>query len=125
MAAKIIINPDDTISLEKSNSGWLSGVMADACVKQANLLNREELIAVVWAVKASAFPIGQGEQVYRNCLKNVKKQEKENPTAPNITLGQIRKHLATRASQGCNAPYDSYLRIAYDIKSGADHIRGY
>jgi hypothetical protein len=124
MATKIIINPDDTISLEKSHAGWLSAVIAESCAKQVNLLNREELIAVVWAVKASPFPLGQGEQVYRNCLKNVKKQEKENPIAPNVTLGQIRKSIATRASHGCNAPNDSYLRIAYDIKSEAS-VRGY
>jgi hypothetical protein len=37
---------------------------------------------------------------------------------PNIGIGDLRKAIVGRAGEGMNAPYDSYLRIAYQIKMG-------
>lgn len=121
---EITINEDKSLSVAwkgKKGRGSLFQIGASGCVTQVNALNFHELMAVHFAVKAAAFPLGKGEQIYRMVLKNVEEKIAEGK----VDLGELRKAMLEQASGGCNAPYDSYLQIAYDIKIGKTPVHNY
>lgn len=85
-------------------------------INKVNSLNRHELIAIAWAVKASPTPGNSGDKVYRNCLKAVKEADKLTPILPEISLIELRKGIDRFSKKAETSPYNTYLTIAFDIK---------
>ncbi len=117
----IAINSDHTISLdsERKNCKSLFNIMAQGNVEYANVLDADELWAVLASVKVAPFPLGNGEAIYRQILNKIKKDPQTVFTSgapPELSLGKLRKAIVFQAGDGCNAPTDSYLRIAKQIK---------
>lgn len=122
----ITIAPDKTLSIEwtgRKGGGSLFHVMAQGNVEYANALGLRELAAVQHCAKNAPFPLGHGEEVYREVLKWI--DEHPGCLAENLDLGEVRKAIVQRAGDGCNAPYDSYLRIAYDIATNKTPVHSY
>lgn len=119
----IAIKNDQTIALEDkhNNCNSLFNIMARGNVEYANHLDAHELWAVMVSVKTAPFPLGHAESVYRKVLKMVKTDPAKvfaNGSMPDMPLGDLRKAIVFQAGDGCNAPTDSYLRIAKQIKLG-------
>lgn len=119
---KIQINPDQTVSILKSRKSSFVEMMAGGLLEQVNVLDEYELVAIIWSVKACPFPLysDNAERVYKYCLENARGNDdlKEVIKISNISLGEFRKNILIRASQGCNAPHDHYLKVAWQIKTG-------
>jgi len=113
---EVKINDDETVTIVGRTNNSLTGILAGGLDTQANALDMAELLAVRLAVKAAPFPLGDGERVYRECLAIVNANADK---FPDMTLGTMRRVMVIAAMGGCNAPNDAYLRIAYDIKTGA------
>jgi hypothetical protein len=128
-------NTTDPILVDRTSSG-LTGLMAVSNCEHANALYRGGLAAVMQAVAQQPFPLGRGREVYLACLAAVEAAYIDlaghqlmgvhscltsmqhwllqlEDGFPN--LGALRKALVIRAGSGCNAPVDSYLRIAYHV----------
>jgi hypothetical protein len=129
------------VLVKRTNTG-LMGCMAPSNCEHANTLGRGALAAVLLAVAKEPFPLGNGEAVYRACLTSAETaytQIADTALSGRIRphnqllhawltgldkdfpdLGPLRKAIVDRAGTGCNAPVDSYLRIAYHIVRGED-----
>lgn len=119
----IRINDDQTIALDGAhqNAKSLFNIMAASNVDYVNKLDLLELWTVLVCVKSAPFPLGAGEAIYRSILQalsNNPHQVFANGKIPDVPLGDLRKVLVFQAGDGCNAPTDSYLRMAKQIKSG-------
>lgn len=130
MATSLTIKEDQTVEAEwtgPKNRGSLFQIMASGNVKLANALDKEQLLAVLYAVKVSPFPLGGGEKVYRMILGKVKAEPEKfvGAAAKKISLGELRKSVIQLAGDGCNAPHDSYLQIAYDIATNKTPVHHY
>jgi len=123
MSTELTINADQTISSKwvgEKGRGSLFQVMSSGNVEYVNVLDENELYAVIGAVAACPFPLGRGEEIYRKILEKIKTDPGYlfKGGKPDVSLGDLRKYLVLKAGEGCNAPHDSYLRIAYSIKTG-------
>lgn len=122
MSMKITVNADETVTLCGADGSTLDGVLSGGLDTQVNALSMEELLAVRLSVVRVPYPGGAGERVYRDHLKVVQ----GNPDKlPSCSLVSMRKAILSTAIGGCNAPSDSYLQIAYDIKRGAEFVHKY
>lgn len=123
MSTQITINQDKTLACKwtgRKRDGSLFQLAAEGNVEMVNQLDTNELLAVVVSVKVAAFPCGRGEEVYRKVLETLQ----TDPTkifpngTPTMDLGELRKAIVFKAGEGCNAPHDSYLRVAVAVKKG-------
>ena len=119
---QVTINDDQTVTIVGCDNS-LDGVSSHGLDTQVNALGLVELFAVRLAVRNNPFPLGKGEQFYRECLKHVEKNV--GAISPEVSLGKLRCLMVREAAGGCNAPTDSYLRIAYDIKTNQNIINSY
>lgn len=121
----IHVNPDGTVAVHSSRG--LAGMLASSDATHANALDVAALVAVLVAVKSCPFPLGNGEAVYRECLAAVQAGTYADAVAKanDAGIGKLRTVIVHRAMHGCNAPHDSYLRIAYGVATGAEYIRRY
>ena len=129
----------------RPGTGSLYQMAVESNYKLVNALDLRELWCAMLCVKFAAFPMGKGEKAYRHMLElwdkgevdvpDIRNAEEKaqmglpeidasserlggrGPTAPPAALGRFRKYVVQRAGEGCNAPTDSYLRIAHDIKT--------
>jgi len=109
----IVINPDQTVSAVwkgKKGRGSLFQTMAVGNAENANKLNIVQIMAVMFAARKVPFPFGDGEKVYRECLKIV--DEKKAEISDKVTLGALRQQIVGEGGSGCGAPHDTYLDIA-------------
>jgi hypothetical protein len=119
---EIIINADQTIEAKwtgKKGRGSLLQTMASGNCKDANKLDLHELWAVALSVKACPFPLGSEAKVYGDCLsltKNTPEKVWKDGKCPEIELGKLRQLVVLQAGEGCNAPWDTYLRTAVKHK---------
>jgi len=120
---EILVNPDQTVTVTGCENAGLTGVLAAGLDTQVNALDVHELLAVRTAVRSMPFPLGNGERVYRLALETVLENQDKIPSA--LQLGHLRALVVKHAALGCNAPYDSYLQIAYDVKTGKTPIHSY
>lgn len=133
MSTEIAVNNDQTVSVQwkgQRGRGSLFQVMASGNAEQVNKLDLEEITAVLMSAISVPFPLGQGEKVYREILKSIREGTSEAGKHNLATLklagiGTARKVLVIKAGEGCNAPHDSYLRIAAEVKENKDYIEAY
>lgn len=133
MSTEIAVNNDQTVSVQwkgQRGRGSLFQVMASGNAEQVNKLDLEEITAVLMSAISVPFPLGQGEKVYRGILKSIREETSEAGKHNLATLklagiGTARKVLVIKAGEGCNAPHDSYLRIAAEVKEHKDYIEAY
>ncbi len=78
-------------------------------------LTDAEIAVVLSCVAVRPFPLGSGRAIYRAALTKADAVQTYY-AGKGLTADQLRKHLAKRASEGCNAPNDSYVRIALNEK---------
>ncbi len=81
-------------------------------------LTDAEVAVVLACVAVKPFPLGAGRAIYRGALAKAADVQ-AHYAGKGLTAEQLRQHLAKRASQGCNAPNDSYVRIALNEKCPA------
>lgn len=130
MTTRIDIAADETLNVTwagKKGRGSLFHVMAEGNAINANKLGIVELIAVFLAARFNPFPLGGGEACYRALLAGINAGKFADVIANGhkIGLGKLRASLVSECGSGCNAPHDSYLSIAADIKSGKTEIHSY
>lgn len=119
MALEVTIGSDESVECRhRRRSSGLAEIFATGLTGQVNALDANELGAVVLAVKLCPFPLtsDNAENTYRRALAMVK-----GPTGNAVRamrLGELRKALLLRASEGCNAPHDHYLKVAHQVKTG-------
>lgn len=126
MSTQLTVNEDQTVTstwVGKKGRGSLFQVMSGGNIKYVNVLDLMELWAVIASVQVAPFPLGQGEKIYRKILEQLKTDPSKlfANGIPDVKLGELRKYLVIKAGDGCNAPHDSYLRMAYKLKIG-EHI---
>jgi hypothetical protein len=131
---KLTIGDDGKLEYEwtgKKGTGSLYQLMASGNHKLVNELGVKELWCLLLCVKHAPFPLGGGEKAYRRMLeiwdeggintpdiRNEEEKEQEIGTAedpPPAAVGRLRQYVVQKAGGGCNAPHDSYLRVAHDI----------
>lgn len=129
----VIAEDGDYVLVTVSPSYSLFALMATSNCEHANRLGMAELATVVWCIANAPFPLGRGVELYAEALRRVelaflRRAEASlagtvyDPPATTLdgwllgfsgtTVGQLRRWLVDRAGSGCNAPTDSYLRIA-------------
>lgn len=122
LAHRIFENDDGTVSLGGEmprGKGSMYRIGLEGNIDKVNALSRMELHAVMIAVRAKPFPLGDEEEV----LKSVFEQLRADPYsffarggAPwTMKLSAIRAGVLARAAQGMNAPVDTYLTAAMDL----------
>lgn len=119
----IHIHNDQTIALDiaHQNAKSLFNIMATSNVDYANKLDLLELWAVLICIKSAPFPLGAGEAIYKSIMHALLNNPQElfaDGQMPSLSLGELRKVIVFQAGDGCNAPTDSYLRIAKQMKCG-------
>jgi hypothetical protein len=124
-AMKIYADANHVVHVE--NPRGMLGVMAPSNAEYVNALGIRELLAVLYSVKCAPFPLGGGEEVYREFLQRMNDGEFSEALAKAeaLPLGELRLALIEKAGSGCNAPTDSYLKIAADIARGAERVHRY
>jgi hypothetical protein len=125
---KIDINADQTLTVTwagEKGGGSLLHIASVSNAKYVNALDAIELWTVLFAVKTVPFPLGSSlgaigyADVYQKVRSWVDEKGLENligEESRNMPLGQLRRHVIVKAGEGFNAPTDSYLRTAYELK---------
>lgn len=129
----VVAEDGDYVLVEVSASYSLFALMATSNCEHANRLGMAELATVVWCMANAAFPLGRGPELYTEALRRVelaflRRAEASlsgtvyDPPATSLdgwllgftgtTVGDLRRWLVNKAGSGCNAPTDSYLRLA-------------
>jgi len=118
---EVVVHEDESVEAVwrgRQGRSTLYQIAASGNCTYVNALDREALIAVhICAKNRPNFLVDNGEQVYRKVVEDLR----TNPTGlfpnglPEVPLGKLRKALVERAGSGMNAPYDSYIRCAYQI----------
>lgn len=120
MALEVTIDADERVEvrLRRRGEDGLAAIFAEGITAQVNALDATELGAVVLAVRMCPFPLmnENAERVYLAALTTLRGDAGNGARA--MKLGELRKALLIRASQGCNAPHDHYLKVAYQVKTG-------
>lgn len=135
----VVAEDGDYVEIRANPSCSLFGMMAESNCGLTNALGKSELIAVWWCVMNDPFPLGGGVEQYRRVLAKVEGDALARATATlsgrtaktalgddawavadTMSLGQIRQYLVNKAGGGCNAPVDSYLRIAVSLVDGEE-----
>jgi hypothetical protein len=133
MSTEIVVNPDQTVSViwkGRRGRGSLFQTMASGNADSVNKLDLEEITAVLMSAISAPFPLGHGEKVYREILKSIRDGSSEAckhniATMKLAGIGKARRLLLFKAGEGCNAPHDSYLRIAVEVKENKEYIESY
>jgi hypothetical protein len=122
-----------TAQLRDRKADRLLDTMARANCEAANACGLADLVAVVYCIANMPFPLGNGAKAFLLARRHIEDAFTERaaislagevyaPAAGTVadwllgftgtTLGQLRRWLVARAGEGCNAPTDSYLRLA-------------
>jgi hypothetical protein len=122
-----------TPHLRERKADRLLDIMAKANCDAANACGLADLVAVVWCIANAPFPLGGGAEIFHAARTRIEQAFLHRAEASlhgvvydpapktlegwllgfsDTTLGQLRQWLVTRAGEGCNAPTDSYLRLA-------------
>jgi hypothetical protein len=117
---EIKVGADDTLTVKwtgRKGTGSLYQIMAEANAKDVNRLEKQELWACFLCARTVPFPMGGGEKIYTKAIALVR-----DGTAPmgeafvKASLGECRKAYVIAAGDGCNAPKDTYLKIAVQVR---------
>ncbi len=96
--------------------GSLMQMMASSNCEIINQLTKDQIVAVLLAVRSCPSPVGRAAVVYRKCL-SVVSPSTMNPQGNAMPIGLLRAHVVRRAGCGCNAPVDTYLKTAIEVLS--------
>jgi len=130
------VGAETLIPYSVGDSLWY--LAAESNCTYANQLGKAELLAVWWCCLNAPFPLGGGAEIYRRALAQIEAETLEvadaslqgreprdleylsKPAVRGLlydhSLGALRWHLVDRAGSGCNAPTDSYLRMAVAVR---------
>jgi hypothetical protein len=139
----VICEDGDYVELRARPQDSLFGLMAESNCAHANALGKAQLIAVWYCVMQRPFPLGDGQWLYERALEVVESDALARATAAltgrpaktelatdlwdaadKMSVGEIRRTLVVKAGSGCNAPTDSYLRLAAQLAQGLP-VTGY
>lgn len=140
---RVIAEDGDWVEVAAPANASLFGMMAESNCAYANALGRAQLLAVWWCVMNRHFPLGDGQWLYQKTLAAIEADALKRATAAltgaaahtalgddvwvaadQMSTGEIRRTLVNKAGSGCNAPTDSYLRLAAQLQRG-DPVIGY
>lgn len=99
-------------------SGSLFSLMLPGNADAVNSLSLEECLAVYLCIKRAPYA-SERRLAYQTILLGVKDGSVfKGGKIPEMKLGDLRMILLKRAGDGINAPADTYLKLASDIKKG-------
>jgi hypothetical protein len=125
---KIDINADQTLTVTwagEKGGGSLLHIASVSNAKYVNALDAIELWTVLFSVKTVPFPLGGSlgafryVDIYQRVRSWVDEKGLDNligEESHSMSLGQLRRYVIVKAGEGFNAPTDSYLRAAYELK---------
>lgn len=115
---QIVIAEDQSVAIHRGRKGQTE-VFHSGEAERVNALDVTELAAVVNAVRICPFPLYSdvAERVYRDVLGSLIGSAGDK--IRRLDLGQCRLAVLRRASEGNQTPHQHYLRVAYQIKTGA------